>query len=173
MATIRSQCTLRSYPKLESATILTSFLDAVATHPSPGINEEISEFVTVASNRHYFEQCQLKRRCPSCDHGYQKCFEFEWNTGNKGRLFFTCSNDCGYFDWVKDEDLGGESSSIWHAVNQALDKEEKELPRLFDGLVRISEKQDVDISLHMTFLAKERELPTMMGKERGRIEGVI
>ncbi|CAA2993713.1 Hypothetical predicted protein [Olea europaea subsp. europaea] len=103
------------------------------------------------NNRHYFEQCQLKLRCPSCDHGYRKYFEVERETSNKGRLFFTYSNDCGYFDWVKDEDVGGESSSIQHAVNQSPDKEDEELPRLFDGLARISEKRGVDISPHLTF----------------------
>ncbi|CAA2987125.1 Hypothetical predicted protein [Olea europaea subsp. europaea] len=73
------------------------------------------------------------------------------DTGNKGRLFFTCSNDCGYFDWVKDEASGAESSSINDKVNEAPDKDDEELPRLFDGLARISEKHGVDISLHMTF----------------------
>ncbi|CAA2979171.1 Hypothetical predicted protein [Olea europaea subsp. europaea] len=76
---------------------------------------------------------------------------------------FTCSNDCGYFDWVKDEDVGGESSSIQHAVNQSPDKEDEELPRLFDGLARISEKRDVDISLHLTF-SKGKGIANCNGK---------
>ncbi|CAA2972344.1 Hypothetical predicted protein [Olea europaea subsp. europaea] len=103
------------------------------------------------SKAHYFEQCQLRHRYPSCDDGYRKCFEVERDIGNKDRLFFTCSNDCGYFDWVKVEASGGESSSINDKVNEASDKDDEELPRLFDRLARISEKRGVEISLHMTF----------------------
>lgn len=52
---------------------------------------------------------------------------------------------------MKDEALGGELSFINHALNRVPNEEDKKLPILFDELARISEKRDVDISLHMTF----------------------
>ncbi|CAA2970436.1 Hypothetical predicted protein [Olea europaea subsp. europaea] len=103
------------------------------------------------SNTHYFGECQTKRRCPSYKHGYQKCFEVERDTSNKGRLFFTCSNDCEYFDWVNEDVLSRESSSINEAVNHESNVEDEELPRLFDSLARISEKRGMDISMHLSF----------------------
>ncbi|XP_022879830.1 uncharacterized protein LOC111397240 [Olea europaea var. sylvestris] len=124
------------------------------------------------SNTHYFGQCQSKQQCPSCDHRYRKCFEVERDTSNKGRLFFTCSDDCGYFDWVKDEVFGEESSSVNCPVNHAPNKEDEELPTLFDGLARISEKRGVDISLKLTF-SKGKDIAKCDKQGKGQVEGFI
>lgn len=73
---------------------------------------------------------------------------------------------------MKDETLGGELSFVNHAVNHTPKEKDKELPRLFDEVARISEKRDIDISLHMTFseqkrnlAVSEKELPNVMGNE--------
>ncbi|CAA2934386.1 Hypothetical predicted protein [Olea europaea subsp. europaea] len=76
------------------------------------------------------------------------------------------SDECGYFDWVKDKAVGNESSSVNRLVNDAPNKEDEELPRLFDGLARISEKRGVDISLHMTF-SKGKEIVKCDEQKKG------
>lgn len=102
------------------------------------------------STMHYFKDCPRKLRYPWCPRGIQKCFQVERNTGNKGRLFKTCSNDCGYFDWVKNEESTGESSTINEAVNVGANEEAEDLPKMFD-LARIDDKRDVEISVNVTF----------------------
>lgn len=102
------------------------------------------------STEHFFSDCPVKRPCPWCAHGLQKCFEVE-RTNNKGRLFKTCSRNCGYFDWVKKEESFGESSVITEAVNVADIEEIEDLPTTFDRLARIAERRDVEVSVTVTF----------------------
>ncbi|CAA2987354.1 Hypothetical predicted protein [Olea europaea subsp. europaea] len=71
----------------------------------------------------------------------ENVFEVERDTSKKGHLFFTCSNEYGYFDWVKDEVLGEESSSINCSVNHAPNKEDEELRTLFDGLAELARNE--------------------------------
>lgn len=51
-----------------------------------------------------------------------------------------CSNNCGYFDWAKNEVLDEESNSVNHTLNHVPNEKDEELPILFDELARISEK---------------------------------
>jgi len=118
------------------------------------------------SDTHYFSQCKTIRRCSECKHGFRKCFEVERDTVNKGKLFFTCSNDCGYFDWVKKENFNRESSTVNEVVNHEPNEKDEDFPSIFDSLARITEKRDVEISLHLTF-RKGKGIAECDGKGKG------
>ncbi|CAA2973242.1 Hypothetical predicted protein [Olea europaea subsp. europaea] len=96
-------------------------------------------------------------------------FDIDYDVGLRGFLRIRALLK---IDWVKDEALGGGSSSINDVVNEAPDKKDEELPILFDGPARISEKRSADISLHMTF-NKEKGIEKCDGKGRTRFKGVI
>lgn len=104
------------------------------------------------STKHFFNNCPIKQGCTWCPLGWEKCFEVERNTDNQGRLFKTCSKNCGYFHWVKTEESCGESSTRNEAVDPAtIDEVDEDLPTMFDSLARIVENRDIEISLNITF----------------------
>ncbi|CAA2985085.1 Hypothetical predicted protein [Olea europaea subsp. europaea] len=115
------------------------------------------------STKHSFIDCRVKRQCPWCALGLQMCFEVERTTSNKGRLFRTCSSKCGYFDWVVNKEGSGESSTINEAFHPPAIEEVDDLPSMFDSLARIAEKQDIEISLNVTF-RKGKRSEDMNGK---------
>lgn len=53
----------------------------------PGKNSEVCHGCRDVG--HFFSDCPIKRRCPLCVHGFQKFFEIEKDTVNKGK-FFKC-----------------------------------------------------------------------------------
>ncbi|CAA2994610.1 Glycerol-3-phosphate dehydrogenase [NAD(+)] GPDHC1, cytosolic [Olea europaea subsp. europaea] len=112
------------------------------------------------SDGHYFNECPRRRRCPRCAHGFQKCFEVERQTCNNGRLFNTCSNKCGFFEWVELGEFSRESSTINEALNVAANEKVEDLPKMFETLARISDERDLEINLNITFR-----------KGKGRSEG--
>ncbi|KAL2519241.1 Zinc finger protein [Abeliophyllum distichum] len=104
---------------------------------------------------HYLPSCPKKKRCPVCGEGFVKLMEVEKKSANRGRLFFCCTNNCGYFKWSDDVGEGsgdydvGESSAISSGRNAAKDEIE-DLSRIFKTLARISEEKDVEISVNVT-----------------------
>lgn len=70
----------------------------------------------------------------------------EKNTKNKGRLFNMCSVKCDFWEWVNKVEMSGESSSVTST---------QVLFCMFETRCRLTEEQDVEISLNMTIL-KER-----------------
>ncbi|CAA3001209.1 Hypothetical predicted protein, partial [Olea europaea subsp. europaea] len=95
----------------------------------------------------------------------QKCFEVEKEGNNKGRLFKTCSNDCEFFNWVKEE-ANDELSSINEAKNPIVNEEVNEVQSMFESLARIAEKQNLKVSLNVTF-CKGKESFEDNGNEKG------
>ncbi|CAA2940806.1 Hypothetical predicted protein [Olea europaea subsp. europaea] len=118
------------------------------------------------STEHYFRDCLIKIRCPWCPRGIQKCFEVAKDTDNQGRLFKTCSDNCGYFDWVQNEGSSGESSTINEAMNVMANKEIEDLPSMFDPLAVIAKKRGVEISMTLTFCNETRHAEEC-GKGKG------
>lgn len=103
------------------------------------------------SNEHFFIECKRKRRCPWCAHGFQKCFEVERQTPNKGRLFNTCSSNCGFFEWVEQGESSGESTTANVALNAVATEEVEDLSSMSNTLARISDERDLEINLNITF----------------------
>lgn len=103
------------------------------------------------SKWHLFGECTRKRRCLWCARGFQKCFEVEKETCKKGQLFNTCSNICGFFDWVKKWKSNEESSTVNQAMNVAANEKAEDLPSMLESLPRITEKRDNKVSLNVTF----------------------
>lgn len=95
-----------------------------------------------------------------------KMFKVERETKNKRRLFKTCSINCGYFDWLVNEESSSESSAINEAVNPVAVEEVEDLSNMFDSVARTNEKRDIDISLNMTF-HKENGSTEVNGKGKG------
>ncbi|CAA3014018.1 Hypothetical predicted protein [Olea europaea subsp. europaea] len=116
------------------------------------------------STQHFLNDCPVKRGCPWCSLGWEKCFEVERKTDNRGRLFKTCSNNCGYFFWVENEEFYGESSTRTEAV---IDEVGEDLAAMFDSLAQIAEKRDVEITLNVTF-RKAKGSAEVNGKGKGR-----
>lgn len=78
-------------------------------------------------------------------------------------MFFCCSDDCRYFKWgdecpqkktgtfrggVYEE---GESSGVALAESSTIEEIKQDIARAFRFLACISEKEDVEISLNVTF----------------------
>lgn len=104
------------------------------------------------STENFFNDCPIKRGCPWCLLGWEKCFQVERKTDNQRRLFKMCSKNCGYFHWVKTEISCVESSTRNEAMDPAaIDEVEEDLPTIFDSLARIVEKRNIEISLNITF----------------------
>ncbi|KAL2521963.1 uncharacterized protein Fot_25886 [Forsythia ovata] len=103
---------------------------------------------------HYLSTCPKKQRCPVCVNGFMKWMEVEKKSANIGRLFFYCSSNCGYFKW-SDDNLNsaydvGESSCVTSGSSTSKDEIE-ELSRIFKIFAQITERQDVEISVNVTF----------------------
>ncbi|CAA3014100.1 Hypothetical predicted protein [Olea europaea subsp. europaea] len=80
----------------------------------------------------------------------------------------------GYFDWVLNEESSGESSTINEVVNLATIKEVEDLPTMFDGLARIVEKRDIEMSLNVTFCkGKKSTKVNGNGKRKGCASYVV
>lgn len=115
---------------------------------------------------HNLSRCPTKQHCPSCGQGFVKWMEVEKNTVNKGRMFFCCSVECGYFKWgdecpqKKPDTFGeqasggvydeGESSGVVLAKSSATKEMKQDMAQVFKLLARIFEEEDVEISLNLT-----------------------
>ncbi|KAL2505047.1 Zinc finger protein [Abeliophyllum distichum] len=79
--------------------------------------------------------------------------EVEKRTVNLGRLFFCCTRNCGYFKWSdvspiqKSIRCEGDSSGISSATSVDDPIQTEDLSRIFKMFARISEVDDVEISL--------------------------
>lgn len=93
---------------------------------------------------HFFAECKNKRPGPLCMHGFKKCFVMEKETKNKGRLFLCCSNNCGFWERVINENSSGPS------MNPAKNKTVEEMSHSFQSRVRISDDKEVQISVNVT-----------------------
>ncbi|KAL2543985.1 uncharacterized protein Fot_13218 [Forsythia ovata] len=103
---------------------------------------------------HYLPSCPKKQRCPLCNTGFVKCMEVEKKSLNQGRLFFCCSSNCGYFKWSDDKQVNcaydvGEASGVSSGTNAAKNEVE-DLSRILKLFARISEEEDVEISVNVT-----------------------
>lgn len=63
---------------------------------------------------HFFGDCSTKRTCPWCNNDFQKCFQVERDTANKGKFFNCCSQKCGFWEWCNIGESSGESSDVSH-----------------------------------------------------------
>ncbi|CAA2974285.1 Hypothetical predicted protein [Olea europaea subsp. europaea] len=113
--------------------------------------KNVGIFHSCRSKWHSFGECTRKCRCPRCPRGFQKCFEVEKQTSNKGRLFNTCSNNCGFFDWVDEGQTSEEVSTDNEVINVAGNEEVEDLSSMLDTLARVTEKQVIEVSLRVTF----------------------
>ncbi|KAL2503947.1 Zinc finger protein [Abeliophyllum distichum] len=103
---------------------------------------------------HYLSACPKKKRCPVCGEGFVKWLEVEKKSMNRGRLFFFCSSNCGYFKWSDNNQSNCaydvEESSGVSSVRPAAKDEIEELSCIFKIFARISEEEDVKISVNIT-----------------------
>ncbi|KAL2491304.1 DNA-directed RNA polymerase 1B [Abeliophyllum distichum] len=93
---------------------------------------------------HWHKYCPKKQRCPKCGLGFVQWLQVGDNKPSRGKLFFNCSvATCRYFKW--DE---GESSTV---RSRSIEDEDDELSRILRACARISDEEDVDLSLtHIT-----------------------
>ena len=98
---------------------------------------------------HWLDDCPKKRRCPNCGQGFVRWLEVEKMSPNRGRLFFSCDNKCGYFKWDEGESSGSDKSS--NSSDKSGNKVDTEdLARLLKMCAQISDEDDVEISLNIT-----------------------
>ncbi|KAL2511797.1 DNA-directed RNA polymerase 1B [Abeliophyllum distichum] len=89
---------------------------------------------------HWHKSCPKKKPCPKCGRGFVQWLKVGDKKPTRGKLFFNCSMDtCNYFKW--DE---GESSIVRSRTNE---DEDDELSRILRACVRISDEEDVDLSV--------------------------
>ncbi|KAL2552395.1 uncharacterized protein Fot_06014 [Forsythia ovata] len=91
---------------------------------------------------HYLQKCPRKQRCPVCDEGFVKWMEVEKKTVNIGNgVMLRRKKEIVMYE--------GESSCICSAKSAPKDELE-DFSRVFKSLARISEEEDVEISLNLT-----------------------
>ncbi|KAL2559459.1 Zinc finger protein [Forsythia ovata] len=82
--------------------------------------------------------------------------EVEKKTVNLWRLFFCCSSNCGYFKWSnvsplqKSVSYECDSSGVFSATFVDNPVQFEDLSRIFKIFARISEEEDVKISINVT-----------------------
>ncbi|CAI9777487.1 unnamed protein product [Fraxinus pennsylvanica] len=111
---------------------------------------------------HYFDQCQSKHRCPDCKTGFQKCFEVEKETANKGKLFKCCNEKCCFWQWVEEGESSGTATAIPGAVEAV-----PEVEQLFQAALQLKDDEEIHISLNMKMTITKRK-STEEGNDKGK-----
>jgi hypothetical protein len=98
-------------------------------------------------------ECPGRRPCPRCKAGYKEIRKVKKESINKGRLFYTCSDDCGYFSWVRRVGEGTscfDGASARASTNQHIGEEGKDyvesvdartIAKLFEKAVKIAHEK--------------------------------
>ncbi|KAL2517282.1 Zinc finger protein [Abeliophyllum distichum] len=120
---------------------------------------------------HYLQACPKNQRCPLCGEGFVKWMEVKKKSANLGRLLFCCSSNCGYFKWSNDNQSScayvvGESSGVSSGTS-AVKHEVEDLSRILKIFARISEEEDVEISVNVA-IRKGQGSAEVNNKEKGK-----
>ncbi|KAL2466408.1 DNA-directed RNA polymerase 1B [Abeliophyllum distichum] len=98
---------------------------------------------------HWHKSCPKKQRCPKCGLGFVQWLKVGDKKPTRGKLFFNCSMaTCCYFKW--DE---GESSTV---RSRTIEDEDDELSRILRSCARISNEEDVDLSVTRITIRKNK-----------------
>lgn len=90
-------------------------------------------------NEHFFADCLVN------------CFEVKREMKNKEKLFNCCNTNCKYWEWVDEgESSDGSSTATVYLNNHAALEEVQQFSCIFQSLRRITEEQNINISLNVT-----------------------
>ncbi|KAL2460131.1 Zinc finger protein [Abeliophyllum distichum] len=98
--------------------------------------------------------------------------EVEKRMVNLWRLFFCCTSSCDYFNWSdvspiqKSVRYESDSSGVSSAASVDDHVQTEDLSLIFKMFARISEEEDVEISLNVT-IRKEKDIAEENGKRKG------
>ncbi|CAI9786737.1 unnamed protein product [Fraxinus pennsylvanica] len=70
------------------------------------------------------------------------------NTNSKGKLFKCCGKNYGFWEWVKEGETNGESSSVGiTSIDPVATESENNVSCMFETMCWLSHKKDVEINL--------------------------
>ncbi|XP_022855538.1 uncharacterized protein LOC111376775 [Olea europaea var. sylvestris] len=115
----------------------------------PGKNSGLCH--SCRSKAHFFAECPIKVRCPTCNQGFQKWFEVERATANKGKFFKCCSLKCGFWEWCKEGESSGKAKDVvvMFPKPDPIDSVD-DMSRMFQSQVRLNDEQELHISVNVT-----------------------
>ncbi|CAA2970829.1 Hypothetical predicted protein [Olea europaea subsp. europaea] len=135
----------------------------------PGRNKDICHSCRLP--RHMLPERPTKTRCRKCGLGFVKCMEVEKKIKNIGRLFKSCTRDCGYFKWIDDQSSSQEPPLQYDSELSVKLKTKDSLEdssSMLKTAVQLIEELQLEISINIT-IRKRKGAIEDNGKGKGKV----